>query len=309
MSAPSDRSPTTGQQQAEQDAQDAPAVFNTWMLTKWMRIWGVFAAIMLVTGLVILAGALGVMMGVSRAAPTALEWSLVAATALAPLLLCLGLRQRWCTRLSLGTDGVLIRRKGQQRYVRYADIAQLQEPEPTVLRLTLRSGEHVDVYTGKGQAITGVNLPLSYSRQKKLISQLRDRLESVQQQPDSSDESVVREAVHNRAHANLAPTDQDKSPFRTAPPPDEQQLWQVLRSPRATSAQRAAAVALLKQQGAEVDRPRLRIATEGMVDPHLRKFLRVATDDVDDSELCQALKELEDAASDQSNLPTQRAAS
>lgn len=203
--------------------------------------------------------------------------------------------RRTSTWLTVGQDGVLITRPRTRRFVPFVDIAEVRQVQGGVLRLVLHSGELIEVFTGKDEAL---GLQQHYlHRLEVLVGRLRAEVEAERAGAVLSPDDAADRALRARAHAMLHDgTPGAQSPYRVVPAPNEDDLWCVAESKRAPAAERAAAAALLLQQD-DLKRigERLRIATEGCVEPHLDRFMRIATEQADDETLLAALTELEEA--------------
>ncbi len=202
------------------------------------------------------------------------------------------------TRVTVGSDGVLLERNRDKRFLAFSQIADAVEVDEVVLRLILHDGEFVDVDTGKGGS-----LRIGYrNRCDKLLNLIRAGIDRVEeQQPESANREAG--ALRDRAHVLLRGAEGSKRvAYRTMPALSTDQLWEVFDNTAASAAERGAAAVLLRQQQGDEAKPRLRIASEQTVNPELRRLLRVAVDESDE-QLREALAELESSVDPEERTP------
>ncbi|MCC6522860.1 MAG: hypothetical protein IT373_09385 [Polyangiaceae bacterium] len=236
------------------------------------------------------------------AGPLVLVALLAAAPALAgPAMAALGaLMILWIAGLLLlggiwvrvGHDGVHIRRGRRARFVPFAELADAVEVEGVVLRLVLRSGQRIDLYTAREE-----NSKQAYRRRCAALHEaLRAGIASARAAAEPA-------GLRERAHGLLARQGAaSRAPYRELAPPGDDELWATLESPAAAASERAAAAVLLRQSLGGAATPRLRIVADGAAQPALRRALRIAAEDEAPGELRRALDEVaaaEQAAAEQ----------
>jgi hypothetical protein len=199
----------------------------------------------------------------------------------------LGFYLRSFARVDVGSDGVLIRRLGDPRFLSYGDIAGASVDEPEAIVLTLRSGG-------------AIRLSMGSSPEK---TQLRDALV---QRIEEARAAFAREAGAGGTEARVAPGGRELNlwmadvralagalDYREARL-DEEGLWRVLddvTAPPATRAGAALAISALDPPS----RSRLRVAAEACAEPRLRVALARVADGASEAELEEALAPLLEA--------------
>jgi len=193
------------------------------------------------------------------------------------------------SRVSVGRDGVLVRRRFTTHYFAFVDLAEVAEVGGVALRLTLRSGETVDLYTGKDEHLSK---PKYVAACEQLCAKIRAGIERHREAGAGDAEA---DALHCRAQAVLHRTEPvAKVPYRAQPAPSDGDLWRVVEEETQPPAARAAAAVLLNESSTAEVRSRLRIAAEGTVHPELRKVLRIAVEEGEAHDLRAAFEQLEE---------------
>jgi hypothetical protein len=199
----------------------------------------------------------------------------------------LGFYLRSFARVDVGSDGVLIRRLGDPRFLSYGDIAGASVNEWDAIVLTLRSGG-------------AIRLSMGSSPEK---TQLRDALV---QRIEEGRAAFARDAGAGGMEARVAPGGrklnlwmadvralagaQDYREARL----DEEGLWRLLddvTAPPATRAGAALAISALDPPTSS----RLRVAAEACAEPRLRVALARVADGASEAELEAALAALLEA--------------
>ncbi|HEY3815757.1 MAG TPA: hypothetical protein VGL81_01220 [Polyangiaceae bacterium] len=194
---------------------------------------------------------------------------------------------RDATRVNVGSDGVLIRRFGEQRFVSYASVNAITASGGRTIRLALSSGEDLLLTLGPGGA------------QGHLRDVLVERLEEARA-------AFARAGGSRNAEALVDPG--GRAPLRWLREVralasardyretrlDEEWLWRVMDDAAASPGVRAgAAVALSALDHAS--RVRIRVAAEACAEPRLRVALTRVADGATDEELEDALAPLLEA--------------
>jgi hypothetical protein len=194
---------------------------------------------------------------------------------------------RDATRVNVGSDGVLIRRFGEQRFVSYASVNAITASGGRTIRLALSSGEDLLLTLGPGGA------------QGHLRDVLVERLEEAR-------DAFARAGGSRNAEALVDPG--GRAPLRWLREVralasardyretrlDEEWLWRVMDDAAASPGVRAgAAVALSALDHAS--RVRIRVAAEACAEPRLRVALTRVADGATDEELEDALAPLLEA--------------
>jgi hypothetical protein len=225
------------------------------------------------------AGALGASSALLHGGAIAIAARLVLAAAVA-----LTFYLRSFARLDVGSDGVLLRRLGDQRFLSYASLASASVDERDAIVLALRSG-------------CDIRLSMGTSPEK---APLRDALV---QRIEEARVALACHAGADGAEALLAPGGRTLSLWMREVRAlagaldyreirlDEDRLWRVLddaTAPPATRAGAALAISVIDQPA----RLRLRIAAEACAEPRLRVALTRVADGGSEPELEEALARL-----------------
>src|SRR5262249_7972459 len=113
--------------------------------------------------------------------------------------------------VTVGSDGVLVRRIGERRYFPFADIRDGTEIDGEKLRLSLRSGGFYDLYTHKDQNVG----QRGYEEQ---CNRLLDRIRAELGRARDDERAQRAEAVVDRAREARHPG------YRVAEPPSADEL-------------------------------------------------------------------------------------
>ncbi|MFO0756720.1 MAG: PH domain-containing protein [Byssovorax sp.] len=175
-------------------------------------------------------------------------------------------------RVTVGPEGVLIERLGGRRFVPFAIITSAEEVEGRLIRLTLRDGKPVDIYTGREEN-TGKE------RYEESCRALLARIQGeVEKRQAGEPQGLSVEALIHRLRVTQRDTTSTESGYREAAGPSREELWEAVEDGRAPAATRAAAGALLGRSAEEGERVKLRIAASGTADPDLRALLERAAE-------------------------------
>jgi hypothetical protein len=186
-------------------------------------------------------------------------------------------------RVLVGSDGVLIRRVGRERFVPFAAVRAVKEVRHgNALRFDLRSGGRVELYTGKEDR-AGIEGYLD--RYEVLLERIRQGIAAVAA-ADLAARERQAESLIARAGAPAA------AGYRAAEAPESDALWDLVADGAAPPGARAAAAQALRGTGTDAAPRLLRIAAE-TARPALGAFLRIAADGSrDDAEIAAALDEV-----------------
>jgi hypothetical protein len=194
------------------------------------------------------------------------------------------------TRVEVRADGIRIRRGLSVRHLPFAAMASAREADGLVLRIGLRSGECVDVFTGVEEQL----------HKRRYVERCRELTRRVQQGitaqavGEASPGGAVGLGLCDRAHALLRQRERaSRVPYRTLPAPSPEELWGVVDDSSERPPRRAAAAAILGLQGDTATRARLRLASRATAHPGLGQLLRIASDGADDAAVERALAEIE----------------
>jgi hypothetical protein len=183
-------------------------------------------------------------------------------------------------RVTVGPEGVLIERIGERRFVSFASIERAAEVEGRIIRLAIRGGAPVDIYTGREENTGKANY-------EELCHALLARIEEgrARYHEAAGDDDRARSAERLLARLRAAGPATSSAPpvYRDAAAPSRDELWEALDDPNAPVTARAAAAALLSREAGDGERQRLRIAADGTADPALRRLVRIAADTTDDA--------------------------
>lgn len=190
----------------------------------------------------------------------------------------------------IGSDGVYIDRRDDQRYVPFDDIAHvaryrqgLMGKEIMGALLTLRDGEILKLPTNgldqRAELMTRLEAALSAYR-KHQRPEGAELMTSKGQTSDAWLEQLQRIGAGANAGPRAAPT----SP---------EQLWRIVESPASGAEARAGAAAALAERLDDEGKTRLRVVSDATAAPKLRIALDCAQRS-DDEAMLQALEELRD---------------
>lgn len=197
----------------------------------------------------------------------------------------------------IGSDGLLVDRRDDQRFVAFDEIEGVEGYEERVggkivvgVVLVLRGGERYvlpigEHHLGGSERAEALRVRILQALEQDIERRNDDtpaHVHGLDRGERSATEWVRRlRGVGAGAHAG----------HRDAPvPPDE--LWRVVESPAATPCARASAAAALASGLTDEGKRRLRIAADETARPRLRVALTSAIDDDDDA-LVEALEELD----------------
>jgi hypothetical protein len=204
---------------------------------------------------------------------------------------------RLAAQVDVGSDGLLLRRLGQRRFVSYGDLASASV-EREALLLVLADGERVRLTMGRSaEQVQARDALVRRIEEARRAFALGHAPESAEALVAPGGRAVGRWLREVRALANA----RDYREARL----DGQRLWRLLDDATAPAAARAgAALALLESQSQsqsqsqspdEETRARLRVASEACADPRLRVALTRVADGGSEEELEEALRPLLEA--------------
>lgn len=269
------------------------AVYSAWLLSR-STLWIVGMMMAVIMPALVLGMAVGAAMG------AAFVLSILAASVLSMA----GLLLEAYSRVRVGQDGIVVRRRLTTHYFPFADLADAFEVDGVVLRLVLRSGQYVDLFTGKEEH---AGKPEYQKHCDEVLARVRAGIGRHRQAADEP--GADAEALHCRAYSVLRESvPPQKTPYREAPAPETAQLLDVAERSTEAPATRAAAAVLLSEDGDARVRQRLRIAADETVHPKLQRLLRIASDDGPPSELSDAFEELQAAAEAEAAVTANRGA-
>ncbi|MFT3773537.1 MAG: hypothetical protein QM820_49815 [Minicystis sp.] len=178
-------------------------------------------------------------------------------------------------QVTVGSDGVLVRRLGERRFFAFAEVESVAEIEGEKLRLTLRSGGFYDLYTHKDQNLGKIGYE---EKCDKLLARIRA---GIARHADDEDRAQRAEAVVDRVREARQPG------YRVAEPPSVDDLWSVVGDASASPEARARAAAALRRQAGAGSRAKLLRIAGDTAEPVLAKALRVAAQE-DEDEIAEA---------------------
>ena len=194
------------------------------------------------------------------------------------------------TRVEVRADGVSIRRWISVRHIPFAAMASAREVDGLVLRLALRSGECVDVFTGVDEQLHKTRY---VARCRKLTRRIQQGI-AAHGTGEASPGGAVGLGLCDRAHSVLRQQDGTaRVPYRALPAPSPAELWGVVDDGSEQPSRRAAAAAILGAQGDAGTLARLRIAAKATAHPRLGKLMRIAADGAGEAEVERVLDEIE----------------
>ena len=251
------------------------STFAAWYGGRW-RVLAVGAAATMSTAVLgVVTSAIEYRAALGSAAPLALGM----------LGIILALTMRYRTRVDVGSDGVLLRRLGEQRFVPYRSMAgALFDAKRNTIVITLSSGQDIRLSV----------------RNRAERGRLRD---DVVERIDEARASVARDGDSEGAKALIAPGGRELAHWlkeiralagaRTYRDIrlDEDRLWSLVDDAAAQPATRAGAAIALSTLD-EPSRIRLRVAAEACAEPKLRVALTRVAEGASDVELEEALAPL-----------------
>jgi hypothetical protein len=188
------------------------------------------------------------------------------------------------TRVDVGSDGILLRRLGSERFLSYASVSSVSVEGRTFLGRTavivLGSGESIRLATGQPQL------------REALVARIQEARTAFARAVGSADDARVapggrpvgRWVSDLRAMANQAT-------YREADATPET-LWRLLDDSGAPPATRAGAALALSAALDESSRARLRVSADACAEPKLRVALTRVAEGASDAELEEALTPL-----------------
>lgn len=198
------------------------------------------------------------------------------------LLLAIVLEAR--ARVVVGSDGVLITRRGRRRFHPFAALAEAREVEGVRLQLVYRGGEVVELYTGREENA-------GKEKYQRRCAELLARIQEGIARAAAAQGAGARVAARIEAAAGASVT----SGYRIAEGPSREELWEAVADGAAPPVTRAAAARALR--GDEGSAPRLLRIAEATAQPELSTFLRIAADPAqDEAAIAEALSALDEEA-------------
>lgn len=198
------------------------------------------------------------------------------------------------TKITIGTDGVLLSWLGRQTLLRYSEIADVV-PEKGSLRFELAGGGTRIVraeWTARQRARTQPEMASAAVYMESLAQRIREAKEAA----GGADVAVLERRgrpLEEWLRRLRALTDRGAPGFREAPIVPEA-LWKTVENGHAEPAARAAAAVALQPSLDDGGRERLRVAADVVAAPKLRVALRAAAEG-DERALAAALAEMEAA--------------
>jgi hypothetical protein len=184
----------------------------------------------------------------------------------------LPLQLRLTANVDVGSDGVLVRRLGEQRFLPYSTLERAAAEHAGDIVLALRQGESIRLSMGSATSMRDA---------------LVERIEEARAAFATSHGGGVAETLVAPGGRTVARWLEDLRALASArgyrqARVEPEQLWRVVDDPRAPATARAgAAVALAGTRDADA-RARLRVASEACADPRLRVALsRIAEAEAD----------------------------
>jgi hypothetical protein len=203
---------------------------------------------------------------------------------------------RISTRVDVGSDGILLRRLGQRRFISYRALEGASVRGRLIL-LTLRTRERIRL-----------DLMGTFSEQARSSEALAQRIEEAraafgEDSGTSTAEAWVapggRPAASWLREVRALARARDYREARM----DAERLWRVVTDPGAPPATRAGAAIALTGNGDADARSRLRVAADTCADPRLRVALGRVAEGAADVELVEALDSLMEAAASRTDRP------
>ena len=204
---------------------------------------------------------------------------LVAATVLGVFL---PLQLRLTANVDVGSDGVLVRRLGEQRFLPYSSLERATAEGEGAIVLALHGGPAVRLSMGR-----------STSMRDALVERIEEaRAAFTMSHGDGAAETLLapggRSVVQWLGELRALVSARGYREARVEP----DQLWRVVDDPRAPATARAAAAVALAGATDAAARARLRVASESCADPRLRVALSRIADASADAEVEEALASL-----------------
>ncbi len=203
------------------------------------------------------------------------------------------------TRISVGADGIALRWLWTRRFLGFDEITSVARFDKgwgnsriLGMRVTLRSGEVVEIATSQGQWGDGETAII--------LERIREAIETYRQGGTAADTALLRRGERGVGEWITALRSLGagaNADMRTAPVPRER-LFRIVEDPAAPAADRAAAAVAL---GADLDeeiRDRLRSAAAATAAPRLRVAIEKAAGGEAEAELEAAMAEVEGAGGD-----------
>lgn len=244
----------------------------------YAKTWRLIATVFAAMGFSMLAGGLS-----AAIAPGAAP--LMAITAMMGMFVLMF----WPTRVEVGGDGVLVRWMGRERFIRHADIADVEvriqgvgRSKRNVVMLTLRSDEVFQIPTG-APSWDGDNA-------NTLAARIREARRVAEEGGAAPSALLMRGDRPHRTWIDALRA-REVNDLRTPAVPKDQ-LWRVIEDAAADPIDRAAAVVALGPKLAADERSRLAGAAKVVAAPKLRVVLEDGPD-AEEGELAKMLEEVE----------------
>lgn len=196
------------------------------------------------------------------------------------------------SRVTVGADGILIRRRLGKQFIPFSRLADAAEVDGVAIRFFLKGGGYIDLYTGKDEQLTK---PRYVQACEELLSRVRDGLSQYRVR-SGADEGIADGLRDKASRALRGDAPVARAAYREAPAPTRDELLRVIDADAAPASSRAAAAVLLRGRSDEATRARVRVVAEATADPALRRLFRVAADDTsDDADVQEAFGHVGDA--------------
>ena len=203
------------------------------------------------------------------------------------------------THVTVGPDGLRIRRFGRTRFIGYARIASVERWPERLAGAGLGVSEGLDLTLVSGEVIPLRTLTARRNQGELTHDFTAERIEETvaahRRSAERFDPRLLRRAGSSApewiAALRGGGAGAGAGPRTSAPAPD--QLWAIVEDPAAEPLARACAAVALGGTADPAAQKRLRIAAGAVASPALRVALESASDATDEAALEQALTELE----------------
>lgn len=182
--------------------------------------------------------------------------------------------------VTIGSDGVLVRRVVERRFLAFAEMERVEEIDGEKLRLTMRDGGFFDLFTHKDQNIGKIGYE---EKCDEMLARIR---RGIARHAKRAGRAARAESIVDRAEGARG------AGYRFAERPSAEELWGVVDDAAAPPEARARAAAALRREGEASTPPRLMRVAEELADPALAKVMRVVARD-EEAEIEAAIAEVE----------------
>ena len=179
--------------------------------------------------------------------------------------------------VTVGGDGILVRRLFSRRSLAFSEIAEVREVDGELLRLPLRSGDTSDLFTHQDQNA-------SKEEYQRNCGELYARIRlGIARHRDDGGHAERAEAVVARVGAPAAPG------YRVAAAPTAEELLRVAADTGASATARARAAVAMRRVTDTTGRGKLLRIAEDTAEPELADALRAAAEAESEAEVEAAL--------------------